>query len=126
MFDRVTTDCAGPLDCRMRAGEVVGLVGLRGAGHESIGRALFGLAPVTGGHIVLDGEAIAASSPREAIALGINLVCADRMTESIVPGLSIRENLFLNPVRRRAAISSRISCLVQSQTPRCSSVNASG
>ena len=97
VFDGLTTDCAGPLDCRMRAGEVVGLVGLRGAGHESIGRALFGLVPVTGGHIVLDGEAIAASSPREAIALGINLVCADRMTESVVPGLSIRENLFLNP-----------------------------
>jgi ribose transport system ATP-binding protein len=98
VFDRVTTDCAGPLDCRMRAGEVVGLVGLRGAGQESMGRALFGLSPVTGGRIVLDGEAIAPSAPREAIALGISLVCADRMAESIVPGLSIRENLFLNPV----------------------------
>ena len=64
----MTTDCAGPLDCRMRA-QVVGLVGLRGAGQESIGRALFGLAPITGGHVVLDGEAIAASSPREAMAL---------------------------------------------------------
>jgi ribose transport system ATP-binding protein len=97
LFDRVTTDCAGPLDCGMRAGEVVGLVGLRGAGQESIGRALFGLAPVTGGRIVLDGEAIRVSSPRDAIALGINLVCADRAAESIVPGLSVRENLLLNP-----------------------------
>ena len=97
LFDRVTTDCAGPLDCGMRAGEVVGLVGLRGAGQESIGRALFGLSPVTGGRIMLDGEAIRVSSPRDAIALGINLVCADRAAESIVPGLSVRENLLLNP-----------------------------
>src|SRR4029079_14868667 len=37
------------------------------------------------------------SSPRDAIALGINLVCADRSAESIVPGLSVRENLLLNP-----------------------------
>jgi ribose transport system ATP-binding protein len=97
VFDRMTTDCAGPLDCGIRAGEVVGLVGLRGAGQESIGRALFGLAPVTSGRIVLDGQPIRVSSPRDAIALGINLVCADRVTESIVPGLSIQENLFLNP-----------------------------
>jgi ribose transport system ATP-binding protein len=81
----------------MRAGEVVGLVGLRGAGQESIGRALFGLAPVTEGRIILDGETVRVSSPRDAIALGINLVCADRPTESIGPGLSVRENLFLNP-----------------------------
>ena len=100
VFERLTTDCAGPLDCGLRAGEVVGLVGLRGAGQESVGRALFGLTPITGGRITLDGEPVRVSSPRDAIALGINLVCADRATESIVPGLSIRENLFLNPCAR--------------------------
>ena len=105
-FEHVTTDCAGPLDCRMRAGEVVGLVGLRGAGQESIARALFGLSPVTSGRMLVDGDAIAPSSPREAIAQGINLVCADRMAESIVPGLSIRENLFLNPVAAGTTLTS--------------------
>ncbi len=96
-FERMRTDTVGPLDCRMRAGEIVGFVGLRGAGQECIGRALFGLEPVHGGRIVLDGESIAPRSPREAIRLGINLVCADRVAESVVPGLSIRENFFLNP-----------------------------
>ena len=47
IFEQLTTDDAGPFDCRMRAGEVVGFVGLRGAGQESVGRALFGLAPAT-------------------------------------------------------------------------------
>ena len=98
VFDQVTTECAGPLDCRVQGGEVVGLVGLRSAGQETIGRALFGLATITGGRILLDGEAFRPSTPRAAIASGINLVCADRVAESIVPGLSVRENLFLNPV----------------------------
>jgi ribose transport system ATP-binding protein len=98
VIDHLTTDCAGPLNCRIRAGEVVGLVGLRGAGQESIARAVFGVSPVTDGRILIDGDAVTPSSPRDAIAHGINLVCADRMAESVVPGLSIRENLFLNPV----------------------------
>jgi ribose transport system ATP-binding protein len=105
-LEQLTTDCAGPIDCRIRAGEVVGLVGLRGAGRESVARALFGLAPVMGGRIVVDGNAIAPSSPRQAIALGINLVCADRMAESVVPGLSVRENLFVNPVAAGCGLTS--------------------
>ena len=105
-LEQLTTDCAGPIDCRMRAGEVVGLVGLRGAGQESVARALFGLTPVMSGRIVVDGRTIAPSSPRQAIALGVNLVCADRMAESVVPGLSVRENLFLNPVAAGHSLTS--------------------
>ena len=106
VFDRMTTDCAGPVDCRIRAGEVVGLVGLRGAGQESIARALFGLSPVMGGRMLIDGKTVIPASPRDAIAHGINLVCADRMAESVVPGLSIRENLFLNPVAAGRGLTS--------------------
>src|SRR5256714_11198778 len=51
-FERMRTDAVGPLDCRMRAGEIVGFVGLRGAGQECIGRALFGLEPLHAGRIV--------------------------------------------------------------------------
>jgi len=87
----------GPIDCRLHAGEIVGLVGLRGAGQEIVGRALFGLAQATSGRIVLDGKPIAPASPRQAMRKGINLVCADRMADSVAPNLCIRENLFLNP-----------------------------
>ncbi len=97
-FEAVVIDAVGPIDCRLHAGEVVGLVGLRGAGHESVGRALFGLVPIAGGRILLDGCPIAPRNPREAIAAGINLVCADRATEALAPMLSIKENMFLNPV----------------------------
>jgi ribose transport system ATP-binding protein len=87
----------GPIDCALHAGEIVGLVGLRGAGQESVGRALFGLAPITRGRIVLDGRPIAPASPRQAMQAGIDLVCADRAADSLAPNLCVRENLFLNP-----------------------------
>jgi ribose transport system ATP-binding protein len=91
-------DGAGPIDCQIHAGEVIGFVGLRGAGQECVGRALFGVAPTIAGGIVLDGEPIRIATPREAIRRGVDLVCADRVGESILPGLSVRENLFINPI----------------------------
>ena len=97
----LTINDVGPIDCHLHAGEIVGLIGLRGAGQESVGRALFGLAPITAGRITLDGQPIAPTSPRAAMAAGINLVCADRMADSVVPNLSVRENLFLNPTAGR-------------------------
>jgi ribose transport system ATP-binding protein len=87
----------GPIDCRIHAGEIVGLVGLRGAGQEQVSRALFGVEAVTGGGIRIDGNPVELDSPRRAMDLGVNLVCADRVGESIVAGLSVRENFFLNP-----------------------------
>jgi ribose transport system ATP-binding protein len=51
----LTTSYAGPLDLTVRRGELVGLVGLRGAGHESISRALFGADHATG-EILLEGR----------------------------------------------------------------------
>ena len=52
-------DAVGPVDCEIHAGEIVGFVGLRGAGQESVGRALFGVVPTTGGRILLDGKTMA-------------------------------------------------------------------
>ena len=91
-------EAVGPVDCEIHAGEIVGLVGLRGAGQECVGRALFGVMPAASGRILLDGSETAATSPRDAMNSGVNLVCADRVGESIMSNLTVRENLFLNPV----------------------------
>jgi ribose transport system ATP-binding protein len=93
----LTIGWVGPIDAEVHAGEVVGLVGLRGAGQELVGRALFGLAPPTAGRMMLDGAPITPRSPQQAMAAGINLVWGDRSAGSIVPTLSVRENLFINP-----------------------------
>ncbi|HTI03533.1 MAG TPA: ATP-binding cassette domain-containing protein, partial [Acidisoma sp.] len=77
-------------------GELLGLVGLRGAGQEEVGRALFGTLPHRG-TVLLDGSQPDLSSTRAALAAGIGLMARDRAEESIAPSLSIRENAFLNP-----------------------------
>ncbi len=88
----------GPVDAVFGRGEVVGLVGLRGAGQEAIGRALFGLAPIKAGRILLDDQDFAPHSPRAAMAAGVDLIWGDRTEGSIVATLSIAENFFLNPL----------------------------
>ncbi|MBV1703574.1 MAG: ATP-binding cassette domain-containing protein, partial [Hyphomicrobiales bacterium] len=87
---------AGPVDFEVAAGEIVGLVGLRGAGHERIGRALFGALPRAGA-LEIDGRPATFASPGAAMAAGIGLIARDRVEESTAPGLTIRENAFLNP-----------------------------
>ena len=71
VLDRVVVDAVGPVDCEIHAGEIVGFVGLRGAGQESVGRALFGVLPTTGGTFCSTARGSAATSPREAMSHGI-------------------------------------------------------
>ena len=86
----------GPLDFSLKRFEIVGLVGLRGAGHEAISRALFGLQPFEG-QAILEGAPLTATTPQAAMAAGLGLVAKDRTEESVAMSLSIRENTFLNP-----------------------------
>ena len=87
----------GPVDLKVNQGEVVGLLGLRGAGHEDVGRCLFGERAFAG-DIALNGKAPDLSSPRAAMQSGIGLLARDRVVESIAPVLTIRENMFMNPL----------------------------
>ncbi len=92
----LTTAGAGPVDFDIRQGEILGLVGLRGAGQEAVGRALFG-AQAHSGAVTIDGAAPDLSSMRAALESGIGLVARDRAEESVAAALSVRENAFLNP-----------------------------
>ena len=83
------TPAVGPVSFQIKRGELLGLAGLRGAGHEDIGRALFGVIPHAG-KITLDGQ-------QPDLRSRIGLVARDRVGESVAPGLAIRENAFLNP-----------------------------
>ena len=98
----------GPVSIRVHAGEVVGLAGLRGAGQELVGRALAGVTRAEAGVITLVGEPYAPGSPAQATAKGVGFVTSNREEEGLARGLSVRENLFLNPaVRGRGAFSLR-------------------
>ncbi len=99
---------AGPVNFTAREGEVLGLVGLRGAGQEQIGRALFGAEP-SSGTATRDGINLDLSSPLAALQQGIGLVARDRTEESVALSLSIRENIFLNPAAMGRALTSFLS-----------------
>ncbi len=92
----LTVEGAGPVDFDVARSEIVGLVGLRGAGQERVGRALFGALPYAG-EIRLDGKLEELTEPGQAMRAGVGLIARDRVEESSATGLSIRENMFINP-----------------------------
>jgi ribose transport system ATP-binding protein len=92
----LATPVVGPVSFDIRRGELLGLAGLRGAGHEDIGRALFGIIPHAGS-VTLDGVTPNLRTAQTAMQSGIGLVARDRVGESVAPGMAIRENAFLNP-----------------------------
>ena len=77
----------------LRAGEILGLAGLMGAGRSELAAALFGLNPARTGHLSLDGVRVRIDSPRTALAHGIALLTEDRKESGCFLMLSILENL---------------------------------
>ncbi len=77
----------------LRAGEILGLAGLVGAGRTEFARILFGLTPADAGEIFLEGQRIRISSPHEAIAQGISYVPEDRRRHGIVLEMAVAENI---------------------------------
>lgn len=92
----MSVENTGQISFELHEKEIVGLVGLRGAGHEGVSRALFGAEPFKG-QVTLHGANPDLSSPRAALQSGIGLVARDRTEESVAMSLTIRENTFLNP-----------------------------
>ena len=85
----------------VQAGETVGLVGESGSGKSTLGRAVLGLAPVTGGQITLDGEEIAHASRRRRRQLAADLqVIFQDPYSSLSPSLTVGDTL-AEPLRAR-------------------------
>jgi ABC-type sugar transport system ATPase subunit len=72
----------------LRAGEIVGLAGLVGAGRSDVAAALFGIQPPASGKIVVRDREVHLDSPRAAINAGIGLVPEDRKRQGLVAGES--------------------------------------
>ncbi len=79
----------------IRAGEIVGLAGLIGAGRTELCRALFGLDAVDSGEVYVGGKAVKIRSPREAVKAGLALIPEDRQRTGLATGLPILQNLTL-------------------------------
>ncbi len=77
----------------VRAGEVVGLAGLVGAGRTELARVLFGLTPAEAGTIRLLGRPLRIQSPQQAVAEGMAYVPEDRRRHGVILDLPIAHNM---------------------------------
>jgi rhamnose transport system ATP-binding protein len=90
------------IDLELRAGEILGLGGLVGAGRTELVRCLFGLERPDAGTLELAGRIVRPGSPRAAIALGLALVPEDRARDGLVLAASVRANTSLPWLARLA------------------------
>ena len=81
------------VEFEVRAGEVLGVAGLMGAGRTEIMQAIFGNLKKDSGKIYIDGEEVTIKNPRQAIKAGIGFVTEDRKTEGLLLEKSIAENI---------------------------------
>jgi ABC-type sugar transport system ATPase subunit len=86
----------------LRAGEIVGMAGLVGAGRTDLCKAIFGAIPIDSGAIYVAGRLRRFRSPRDALAGGIAYVSEDRHSEGVVLCLPVGTNLTL-PILHRFA-----------------------
>ncbi len=93
-----------PVSFEVRAGEILGMAGLVGAGRTELSEAVFGVRHITNGELLLDRRPLHVRSPSDAIAAGVLLVPEDRRLNGLVLPESVGFNLSLPNLDR---ISSR-------------------
>ncbi|MCL4266316.1 MAG: sugar ABC transporter ATP-binding protein [Anaerolineae bacterium] len=79
----------------LRAGEILGVAGLIGAGRTDVARALFGIQPVSAGDIAIEGREVTIQNPRQAMKLGLAFVPEDRQHHGLVLPMNIAANITL-------------------------------
>jgi len=112
---------------QVRAGEIVGIAGLIGAGRSEVAETIFGVYRADAGSVHVAGNLLRAGSVAEANAMGVALVPEDRQQLGLVLPMSVRENLTLavlrtlthlgvRSVRRERAVAERLVRELQVRT----------
>ena len=97
-FEVKNLNCPGAFEnvsFEVRAGEVLGVSGLMGAGRTEIMQAIFGNMPNVTGQLLLDGKEIKNKNPQQAIQNGIGFITEDRKVEGLMLEESIMKNISL-------------------------------
>jgi rhamnose transport system ATP-binding protein len=84
----------------VRAGEILGLAGLVGAGRTELARTIFGITPADSGEIILNGAQTKIHSPQDAVANGIAYVPEDRRRHGVILEMPIAQNMTMAIHRR--------------------------
>jgi len=90
------------VDLSVRAGEIVGLAGLVGAGRTELARTIFGLEPADAGTILLRGNPVVIDQPATAIDLGLAYLPEDRRRHGVVLEMPIDANVTLASLKKLA------------------------
>jgi ABC-type sugar transport system ATPase subunit len=94
-FDNVSFD--------VRAGEIVGIAGLMGAGRTEVARAIFGVDRADAGSISVDGSTVRIRKPKDAMRAGIAMVPEERKSQALVLGMTVAENITVTHLRDLSA-----------------------
>jgi rhamnose transport system ATP-binding protein len=88
----------------IRAGEIVGLAGLVGAGRTELARVLFGLTPADSGEIQLHGRSVSIDCPARAVEHGIAYVPEDRRRHGVILDMAVAANTSLAILKRISSL----------------------
>jgi ABC-type sugar transport system ATPase subunit len=98
--DSVSTDVVTDVSLTVRAGEVVALAGLVGAGRSELCRALAGDLPIHSGTVAVDGRVVSLKRPSDAVRAGIAYAPEERKAQALLLRRSVRDNVTLAVLRR--------------------------
>ncbi|SEM07960.1 monosaccharide ABC transporter ATP-binding protein, CUT2 family [Stigmatella aurantiaca] len=88
-----------PTGFEVRAGEILGLFGLVGAGRSELARLLYGADPRAAGEVRIDGVPVRIHHPRQAVRAGLVLCPEDRKADGILQGQSVEANIAISSRR---------------------------
>lgn len=92
-----------PSSLAVRAGEIVALAGLVGAGRSELAQLIFGVHKPKEGEIWIDGEKVTIQSPRDAIARGIGFLTENRKEQGLFLEMAAQENIVMATLERDAS-----------------------
>lgn len=88
----------------LRRGEILGVVGLVGAGKTELSRLIFGADAADGGEVWLDGRKLALRQPEDAVRAGIALVPEERRKQGVLVEETVKRNLSLPILRKLSTL----------------------
>ena len=104
------------IDLEVRAGEVVGVGGVAGAGQNDLTQAIFGALEVRSGTMQLSGAAYTPATPADALAAGVGFLHEDRKRAGLLPDLSVEQNVGVAVLTRlRSALTRLLSPSAEAQ-----------
>ncbi|WP_273383204.1 ribose ABC transporter ATP-binding protein RbsA [Actinobacillus porcinus] len=93
--NQLSGSCVHNVSFTLRAGEILGISGLMGAGRTELMKVLYGALPKESGEVRLNGKTISNDCPQDGLNNGIVYISEDRKGDGLILGMSVKENMSL-------------------------------